>query len=80
MTPIEKMASSLGITIHPNTTVTHIDPLDKKISSSSGDFYYSKLVLALGADQMKLDLGGNAADQVLFINDLEDYQKFRDRI
>ena len=80
MTPIEKMASSLGITIHPNTTVTHIDPLDKKISSSSGDFYYSKLVLALCADQMKLELGGNAADQVLFINDLEDYQKFRDRI
>jgi rubredoxin-NAD+ reductase len=80
MTPIEKMASSLGITIHPNTTVTHIDPLDKKISSSSGGFYYSKLVLALGADQMKLELGGNAADQVLFINDLEDYQTFRNRI
>jgi rubredoxin-NAD+ reductase len=80
VTPIEKMASSLGITIHPNTTVTQIDPLNKKISSSSGDFHYSKLVLALGADQMKLDLEGNAADQVLFINDLEDYQKFRDRI
>jgi rubredoxin-NAD+ reductase len=80
MTPIEKMASSLGITIHPNTTVTQIDPLDKKISSSSGDFHYSKLVLALGADQMKLDLEGNGADQVLFINDLEDYQKFRGRI
>jgi rubredoxin-NAD+ reductase len=80
VTPIEKMASSLGITIHPNTTVTQIDPLDKKISSSSGDFHYSKLVLALGADQMKLDLEGNGADQVLFINDLEDYQKFRGRI
>jgi rubredoxin-NAD+ reductase len=41
---------------------------------------YSKLVLALGADQIRLDIAGDATDQIITVNDLQDYANFRERI
>ncbi|MDP1672836.1 MAG: FAD-dependent oxidoreductase, partial [Burkholderiales bacterium] len=38
---------------------------------------YSKLVLALGADQIRLPGEGNAAGDILTVNDLDDYAMFR---
>ena len=36
--------------------------------------------MALGADQIRLPLQGNAANEVLTVNDLEDYARFRQAI
>jgi rubredoxin-NAD+ reductase len=45
--------------------------------TASGEFPYSKLVLATGAEPIKPPLQGNAADEVFSVNDLDDYAKFR---
>jgi len=41
---------------------------------------YDRLVLALGADPIRLPLQGNAAGAVVSVNDIEDYAKFRGAI
>src|SRR4029079_4473140 len=41
---------------------------------------YSKLVLAIGADQIRLTIGGNAEERVMTVNDLPDYSQFRTAI
>ncbi|MCZ7654666.1 MAG: FAD-dependent oxidoreductase [Rhodocyclaceae bacterium] len=41
---------------------------------------YSRLVLALGADPIRLALAGDAADAVLSVNDLADYARFREAL
>ena len=76
----EEMALQLGITIFAQTEVTAIDIKNQIILSSSGSITYTKLVLALGADQIRLPLQGDAADQVISVNDLEEYRAFRERI
>lgn len=74
----EALASQLDLTIHAETDVSAIDTSQKMIRSSKGDIAYNKLVLALGADQIRIPLQGNAAHEVLTVNDLEDYAKFRE--
>ena len=76
----EEMAVQLGITILAQTEVTAIDIKNQCIASSSGSITYAKLVLALGADQIRLPLLGDAAAQVISVNDLEEYRSFRERI
>ena len=79
-TPSEGMASQLEITILSETEVSAIHVDQQKITTSKGVIPYSKLVLALGADQIRLPLQGDAAGEVLTVNDLEDYEKFRKQI
>lgn len=76
----EEMAAQLGITILAQTKVSAIDIKNQIIISSQGNISYTKLVLALGADQIQLPLEGDAADQVISVNDLEEYRSFRERI
>lgn len=76
----EDMAAQLGITILAQTEVTAIDIKNQIITSAQGNISYTKLVLALGADQIRLPLQGDAADQVISVNDLEEYRSFRERI
>lgn len=79
-TPVDGMATQLGLNILSETDVTAIDSAKQVISTSKGQITYSKLVLALGADQIRLPLQGNAANEVITVNDLEDYAKFRNAI
>ena len=76
----EALASQLDLTIHAETDVSAIDTSQNVIRSSKGDIAYDKLVLALGADQIRIPLQGNAAHEVLTVNDLEDYAKFREAL
>ena len=41
---------------------------------------YAQLVLALGAEPLRLPIAGNAADHIRSVNDLEDYRAFRDTL
>jgi len=79
-TTADGMATQLDLNILSETDVRAIDSSKQFISTSKGDIAYSKLVLALGADQIHLPIQGNAANEVLTVNDLEDYVKFRQAI
>ena len=76
----EGMASQLEINILSQTDVSAINTTTQILQTSAGAISYGKLVLALGADQIRLPLEGNAAREVLTVNDLEDYEKFRQAI
>jgi rubredoxin---NAD+ reductase len=79
-TPVEGMASQLAITVMSETEVNAIDGTTQILQTNKGAISYGKLVLALGADQIRIPLEGNAAKEVLTVNDLEDYAEFRTAI
>jgi rubredoxin-NAD+ reductase len=79
-TPADGMASQLEITILSQTDVSAIDANKKVLSTSKGEIPFGKLVLALGADQICIPLQGNAANEVMTVNDLEEYGQFRKAI
>ena len=71
------MAEQLGFSLLQHTEVLGIDRAQKQLHTSSGTIGYDRLVLALGADPIRLPLQGDAADAVMSVNDLADYAKFR---
>ena len=73
----DAMAAQLNLTVLGNTDAHSIDAQARLLQTSNGELGYSKLVLALGADQIDLRLKGTAANQVMTVNDLEDYARFR---
>ena len=79
-TAADGMATQLEITILGECDVSAIDPNTQTIKTSKGDVSYGKLVMALGADQIRLPLKGNAANEIITVNDLEDYARFRGAI
>ena len=77
----EAMAEQLGITLLTRKTVDRIDPQGKVLHMEGGDtLVYSELVLTLGAELIRPPMGGNAADEVMGVNDLDDYRRFRDTL
>ena len=76
----DAMATQLNLTVLGNADVHSIDAQARLLRTSNGEVGYSKLVLALGADQINLELKGTAANQVMTVNDLEDYARFRGAI
>jgi rubredoxin-NAD+ reductase len=77
MKSAEKMAEELKATVLPNTAVTGIDAASRTLTLSNGQtLVYRDLVLALGADPIRIPLQGDAADTVLSVNDLDDFSRF----
>ena len=72
------MERQLAATVSPHSSVSAIDPAAHHITVNGEAIAYTKLVLAVGADPIRLPLAGNAAESVLSVNDLSDYQRFRD--
>lgn len=79
-TSAEGMASQLDINILSQTDVSAIDANRKVVVTSKGEVPFGKLVLGLGADQIRIPLQGNAAHEVMTVNDLEEYGQFRESI
>ena len=73
----EQMAAQLDATICAHTRVTAIDAGSHQIRIGDEIISYSKLVLAPGAEQIRLPLAGDAAAEVLSVNSLDDYARFR---
>jgi rubredoxin-NAD+ reductase len=73
----EKMAADQKATVLTHTRVTAIDTAGHRIRTERGDVAYGRLVLALGADPFAHGLAGDAASDVLAVNDLADYAAFR---
>ena len=73
----EKMAADQKATVLTHTRVTAIDTQGHRIRTETGELQYGRLVLALGADPFAHGLAGDAAAEVLAVNDLADYAVFR---
>jgi len=76
---VVKMAAQLDIAIRPNCQVLSIDKQNRTVTLNNREqLPYEKLVLALGADQIRLPLEGHGAERVVTVNDIDDYRIFRD--
>lgn len=76
----DQMAAQINATILTRTQVRGIDTTKQSVHTSAGEFEFSQLVLAVGAQAIRLPFAGNAADQVLSVNTLDDYAVLRDRL
>ena len=74
---VGQMAAQLGARIIAGIEVEAIDTASRTLHADGAAIHYSKLVLALGADPIELPLEGDAANQVLRVNDLAGYARFR---
>ncbi len=81
MKPAAKMTAELNAAVHAQVTVQRIDINAQAVHLSSGQIVpYRDLVLALGADPIRLPIDGDAAAEVLSVNDLDDYARFAERL
>ncbi|MFT7414484.1 MAG: rubredoxin-NAD+ reductase [Methylophagaceae bacterium] len=75
------MAEILNATVINNSIVSQIDPQQHTVTlANAAPLYYQHLVLALGATPIRNAIKGNAANDVLSINNLNDYSMFRQRL
>ncbi|WP_417502212.1 NAD(P)/FAD-dependent oxidoreductase [Marinobacter sp.] len=73
----DAMAEQLKLELRTFTTVTGIDTGGHRLLLGDESLSYSKLVLAWGADVIRLTIPGDGQERVFPINDLEDYRVFR---
>jgi len=73
----DAMAEQLNIELRTYATVTGIDTEGKALLLGEERLEYSKLVLAWGADVIRLSIAGDGLEHVFSINDLLDYRAFR---
>ena len=75
----EELAEQLNVTVRTRTRVASIDTQAQVVQLEGGEALpYSELVLALGAELIRPPIGGDAAEDVLGVNDLDDYRRFQD--
>ena len=75
-----QMAEELKAEVRAHAKVTAIDATLKQVVVNGETLPYDKLVLALGADPIRLPLQGDGADAVLSVNDHGDYRRFRESL
>lgn len=74
------MTKQLNATIHTHTQVEKIDPQQQIIYTTKHSIKYAKLIFAVGADNIKSPIIGNASETITAVNDLETYTRFRELI
>ena len=70
------MAEQLNAEVRTHTQVTGIDPGHKQLWIGEEAVAYRDLVLAWGAEPIRVPVAGDAQELVLPVNDLEDYARF----
>lgn len=76
-----QMANQLNIEIRPHNRVNAISAAEECVFLENGErLDYKRLVLAIGADPIRLPIQGGGADEVLSVNDLDDYRCFRETL
>ena len=76
----QQMALQLNATVLAHTRVSAIDSAAHSVVTDKGSFGYSQLVLALGAQPIRLPMAGDGAADVLSVNHLDDYAELRERL
>jgi rubredoxin-NAD+ reductase len=81
MKTAEKMAEELNATILSHTKVVSIHVHNQEVVLGDGTILpYRDLVLAVGADPIRLPIAGDGASDVLSVNDLDDFAHFNRRL
>lgn len=84
MKSASRLEGDLNVVTMSNTNVIKICPdkceIDVVDSLGKRNVKYRDLILAMGANPIKLPIVGDAKGDVISINTLEDYKTFRDRI
>jgi rubredoxin-NAD+ reductase len=77
----EQMAATLDARVLTRTAVTAIDSGARAIETAQGErIAYRDLVLALGAQPIRLPVEGDAAGEILSVNHIDDYARMRERL
>ena len=71
------MADQLNAEIRTHTRISGIDPGHKQLWIGEEAVPYRDLILAWGAEVIRVPVEGDADDGIFSINDLEDYARFR---
>lgn len=77
MFDVKTMAKTLDAEIITHCLVNKIDTEQQTILINDEQKHYKQLVFAVGASPIRLQPQGDATEDVLSINDLSDYTKFR---
>jgi rubredoxin---NAD+ reductase len=72
------LAAQLDVALYARTRVTSIDPKHRCVVTEQGVFTYDDLVLALGAQPIRLPMTGG--EHTLSVNHLDDYAVFRSHV
>ncbi|MBI3776588.1 MAG: FAD-dependent oxidoreductase [Gammaproteobacteria bacterium] len=80
--PAQEMAAQLQADLYTHTTLTALHPQRHAIEVQDArgrprEIIYSRLVLAVGADPVRVTVAGDGGDSLISINDLDDYRRFR---
>jgi rubredoxin-NAD+ reductase len=75
-TAAAKMAETLAVTLQSNTRAEAIDRAARVLVTDKGRVAYQRLVLALGAQPIRVPVDGDAADAVRSVNSLDDFSAF----
>ena len=80
----EKMSAQLNMRIQTKTWVKAIDATNHVLTLEQSGIEstqnYSKLVLAVGANPVRLAIAGDASDDIHVVNNLEHYHQFRSQL
>lgn len=72
------MAAQIKGEVWTGARVEHLDLAARSIATSKGELGYDQLVLALGAEPVRLPLDAASLAHVFTVNDLCDYRRFRE--
>lgn len=76
----EQLAAQLNAEFHTATRVENIRADEHELVTDHGPVAYSRLVLAVGARPIRVPLDGDGATEVLSVNSLGDYARFRQQL
>ena len=80
----EKMSAQLNMQIIHHATVTSISADHHQLTYTKNgqveNLIYSKLILAVGANPIRLAISGDGADDIHVVNSLIDYREFRSKL
>jgi rubredoxin---NAD+ reductase len=80
VTPAAKMAETQNVTLLAQTRVLSFAPYVKTVTTEKDGIQqsldFSSLVLATGAQPIRIPMAGDAAEQVLSVNSLDDFTSF----
>ena len=77
----QNMSDNIGVTVRTRTEVASLDTTASEVVLTTGERVpYSSLVLTLWAELIRPPMGGDAAAEVMGVNDLDDYRRFRDTL
>ncbi len=80
ITPREALAAQLQAEIRAGARAGAIDPSRHEIAVDGRPLAYAQLVLAVGAQPIRLPVAGDGAAEILSVNSLADYTLLRQRL